>query len=469
MKIEFVTYMFLPQSTGGTQVYTNNIARALQDSGHQVSLFAGDLETQQPVGSPRLHQVDYDGLLLNRLQFSWGSRSAYYGPQLLFNPDVYQVTVDHWQENRPDLIHVTYCGHFSAAPLQAAVDLGIPVVMTATDYWLICPIGTLLKRDDSLCMGRQSGTTCQQCIHGDTRVSQLMSYLPPTLQEGIVSASKQLNRFALTNGAIDLIGAVEARNGTLPKLLNQVDLLFTPSRFMKDTLVAAGLINHERVHVFPHGHNIQRAMIGKHKSCSDKIRFGYTSNLAPIKGAHILIQAFRELQTDSASLTIYGNPNSYPDYAVQCRALAQDDPRIVFAGAFNNERIGEILQDIDVLVVPSLWYENAPVTIAEAFVAKTPLIVTDLGGMAEAVEADVNGLRFPLGDANRLAQQMQRFLDEPGLVQRFRLSIPEVRSVQDEADALEGIYRQLIQGVPVNFPMNDQVNASLVDKLVEFA
>jgi glycosyltransferase involved in cell wall biosynthesis len=82
--------------------------------------------------------------------------------------------------------------------------------------------------------------------------------------------------------------------------------------------------------------------------------------------------------------------------------------------------------------------------IQEAFAAKIPVITTNLGGMAEAVTHEVNGLLFERGDASDLARQMKRVVDEPGLLERLRAGIPEVKSVRAEVEELEKIYFNLL-------------------------
>ncbi|MFO0981679.1 MAG: glycosyltransferase [Planctomycetota bacterium] len=79
--------------------------------------------------------------------------------------------------------------------------------------------------------------------------------------------------------------------------------------------------------------------------------------------------------------------------ALQQRAAA--DRRVVFAGRIAPEQVAAVLADIDVLVVPSLWYENSPLTIREAYLARVPVIATDLGGMREHVRAGEGGVLFP--------------------------------------------------------------------------
>ena len=106
--------------------------------------------------------------------------------------------------------------------------------------------------------------------------------------------------------------------------------------------------------------------------------------------------------------------------------------------------IGSVLAKIDVLVIPSLWYENSPLTIHEAYLAGIPVIVTDNGGMAELVSDGLSGLHFRRGDVADLRAKIQRFLDEPELHGRLVRGIPAVKTIADDAATMEGRYRKLL-------------------------
>jgi glycosyltransferase involved in cell wall biosynthesis len=125
------------------------------------------------------------------------------------------------------------------------------------------------------------------------------------------------------------------------------------------------------------------------------------------------------------------------------------------------------------LVVPSLWYENSPNVILEAFAHGTPVIASNHGGLSELVQDGRNGLLFPPGDAASLGRQLQQLLDEPDLLPRLRLGIPPVRSMAEELDALEELYRSVLSrrqgrdGLPVSGwrPGAEQVPVSASDRL----
>jgi hypothetical protein len=124
-------------------------------------------------------------------------------------------------------------------------------------------------------------------------------------------------------------------------------------------------------------------------------------------------------------------------------ARAAEGARVEFHGRFDNSRLSEVHACIDVLVVPSLWAENAPVTIQEAFLTGTPLLVSDIGGMAEYVPDGKNGLQFLVGDDEDLARKMQRLLSEPGLLGDLSSAFPEVKTVAENAAEMEFRYRAL--------------------------
>ena len=99
------------------------------------------------------------------------------------------------------------------------------------------------------------------------------------------------------------------------------------------------------------------------------------------KGVHVLLEAVRALDPSAYELKIFGNPDVFPDYTAELRALAAGLP-VRFMGAFDRERTAEVYAQIDVLVVPSLWLENSPLVIHEAFMAGIPVVGARIGGIA---------------------------------------------------------------------------------------
>jgi glycosyltransferase involved in cell wall biosynthesis len=173
---------------------------------------------------------------------------------------------------------------------------------------------------------------------------------------------------------------------------------------------------------------------------------GFIGTLAPHKGCDILIQAFKILPPKlDPTLTIYGNLERFESFVKRLRGLAGEDERITFAGTFPPERIGQVLAEMDVLVVPSRWYENTPLVVYSAFAAKTPVVATDLGGLSEVVEHEENGLLFELEDVEALARQLRRLGEEQGLLKKLRAGIGPVKSIGENVDELERLYGALVE------------------------
>ena len=90
-----------------------------------------------------------------------------------------------------------------------------------------------------------------------------------------------------------------------------------------------------------------------------------------------------------------------------------------FWGKIDHRRIEKIYRETDVLVVPSIWPENQPVTITEAMAARIPVIASNVGGIPELVEDGATGLLCKKGNARELAGKMMEYLTHPNLLQEF--------------------------------------------------
>jgi glycosyltransferase involved in cell wall biosynthesis len=168
---------------------------------------------------------------------------------------------------------------------------------------------------------------------------------------------------------------------------------------------------------------------------------GFIGTLSSYKGCHILIQAFNQLNLPSLKLKIYGNPEHFPNYSADLHSLAADNEAIEFCGTFPNHQIADVLSELDVLVVPSLWYENTPLVVYSALAAHCPVIASDFPGMSEVVAHEENGLVFPAGDSYALAEQLRMLANTPDLLPRLSLGCKPPKSSSEYVDELESTYQ----------------------------
>jgi glycosyltransferase involved in cell wall biosynthesis len=120
----------------------------------------------------------------------------------------------------------------------------------------------------------------------------------------------------------------------------------------------------------------------------------------------------RAEQRARCELVLYGPARHEPRYQADLESRAKAVGARL-AGALDREDVARVLASTDLLVVPSLWFENAPLVIVEAIASKTPLLVSDAGGMAELVEPGVSGYHFKMGEEVELARELARAIDEP--------------------------------------------------------
>jgi hypothetical protein len=174
-----------------------------------------------------------------------------------------------------------------------------------------------------------------------------------------------------------------------------------------------------------------------------RVRFGFVGSLVWYKGGEVMVQAMQRLKDAGCELNVYGtfDPENEEHHA-ELQAMAEG-ANVNFKGRFDNSRLSEVYADIDVLVVPSVWYENSPITIHEAYLTGTPVLASDIGGMAEFVKDGVDGLHFAVGDPDDLAEKMMRFVDEPDLVDELSKDFMRVKTLVENGEEMEFRYRGL--------------------------
>jgi glycosyltransferase involved in cell wall biosynthesis len=228
--------------------------------------------------------------------------------------------------------------------------------------------------------------------------------------------------------------------------LSMADRLLTPSEHTRTKFIEMGVLP-GRIFSAPYGLPVD-LFRGVTRAASPALRVGYLGSIIPSKGAHVLIEAFRKLDRSNVRLDLYGAVVPYhgdATYESRLRALASDDPRITLHGRYENKDLPEILGKIDILVVPSIWWETFCITIREGWLGGVPVVASRLGALAEAIEDGATGLLFEPGDPDDLARALSRLCDDPSL--RARLaegSFERVKTIALNTDEMLEHYRAAI-------------------------
>lgn len=335
---------------------------------------------------------------------------------------------------RPEVVHVHHLDGLSTLLVSDARARGAAVVITFHDFWPVCPLGQLVDLDLHVCPGPDPPGRCLGCIGAQVG-----------LPDAVRSRAPRAPLLGAAAGALARVtgagaGRVAARRETMRAAATAADARVAPSRFVAARLEALGI---PPIEVVPNGHEPIEAG-GPEPDARGRVRFGFLGAAIPSKGVHVLAEAFRRLDHGRAALRLHGAFVPYhgdTTYESRIRALlgAQADEAI--RGPFAPDRLPEVLAGIDVVVVPSIWEENAPLVVEEAFLARRPLLVSDHGGLAERVRQGIDGLRVTPNDPAALAAAMEAMLDS-SLRERLGRTPPPVPSPAEHARAMVEVYER---------------------------
>ena len=445
MKVLLVLHQFFPDHGAGVETVTLGIARELKGRGHEPYVLAAKRSFPESELCPyEVEDYEYEGVPVRRIGRPKESFSRPYHLNY-HNEEMARKVREYVREVAPDVVHVMHLQGLSANALPVFEELGVPVVFTATDFWTVCPVVDLRRHDGVMCSGPELHH-CIRCIASRAPGSRMESAIKMT-PDAALKAAGALSWTPLSRLSLPLrqVRDLRERPGYIKGRMKRVDRVIAYTRLARDLLLANG-VGERKTSVSTYGIDTSNIPAATANRDVPPLRVGFVGTLAPHKGCDILVRAFEELPPElDATLTIHGDLERYAFYTDELRRLAGEDARISFAGPFPREKIGYVLSEIDVLVVPSRWYENAPGVIYEAFAAGVPVVATDLGGLSEIVRHEENGLLFGLEDHRGLARQLRRLGEEPGLLERLRDGIRPVKTVEENVDELETLYAGLLE------------------------
>jgi glycosyltransferase involved in cell wall biosynthesis len=342
---------------------------------------------------------------------------------------------------RPDVIHFQHVIRLSASLIPLARATGIPAMMTLHDYWMVCPRIKLLKLDGSLCHGPRHGLECLHCM---------VPYIKEHVPQGAIRAAK-LGLMPVAAAAAPL------RQGTQPSP-NPVFSLFdrpralreafrclgaaiSPSHFLKRMLARSNFPTGD-ISIIPHGFD-RSPYAGVSRQPAPVLRLGFLGGLSDKKGLHVLLRALELVADLRLELRVFATLDARDPYHAELGRLAADRP-VRFVGRFDHSRIAEVLASVDTVVVPSLWWENDPLVVQESYLGGVPVIASRLGALQEKVEHGASGLTFSAGDHVELAAHIRSLLEQPRLLEHLRSGLPLPPTVEENAAAVEQVYRSLL-------------------------
>jgi glycosyltransferase involved in cell wall biosynthesis len=237
------------------------------------------------------------------------------------------------------------------------------------------------------------------------------------------------------------------RDTYMRQVLAQCDVLLAPSRFLRARYAAWG-VPAERIQFIQNGVDPTK-FTGLERTLPNgpALRAVYMGSILYHKGLDVLIDAFNQLTDVPVELAIYGGLNSnhwVKHYADTLRSRNRN-PKVAFKGSFPNQEVARVLAEADVVIVPSILYENCPMVIQEALYAGRPVICSNVGGMAELIQDGVNGLTFRVGDAGHLAEKVRLLAQDRERLLALQRGITPPDSMEAVTAHVEGVYQRLLE------------------------
>ncbi len=381
MRVLLVNKFFY--NSGGAQTVLFQTKRLLERYGHEVIPFAAQDARNLPsdysdyfVSNVELRQKASPlGVLQPRL---WATAG-----RILYSREAERKMEALIRATKPDIAHLHNIYHqLSPSILRPLQRHGIPTVLTLHDYKLICPNYTLVSR----------GSVCERC--------KGHKYYQAVLQ-GCVKNSRLQSALCALEAYVHRAWGIYARG---------VDKYIAPSRFMRQKMMEFGLDGGRIVHV-PNFLNLE----DYEPSASFDNYFVYSGRLEEVKGVATLLEAVGNSRVAPRfELRIAGDGEQRA--ALEAHPRANGSNHVRFLGWLSPREVGSLLRGAMFSVMPSQWYENAPLSIYEAYAYGKPVVASRIGGIPELVEEGRTGLLFQPGDPHELQRKIDYLLTHPAQV-----------------------------------------------------
>ncbi len=409
MKILYLIHQFYPEYQSGTEKFVFNSAFMAQKNGNEVKVITYGFYPKNSFDHLEngilWKEIVYQGIPVFIFQYKDQPFDLHIS---LSDSQSYEFAKRVILKESPDVIHV---GHPMRVHqfIRVAKELHIPIVITLTDFFLICPKVILAPTKDSLCSGPEKGLACQRfCSEIDSHI----------IRERLIAGEN---------------------------ILRCADVIASPSKFLADTFNKE--IEHLQIQINNHGIRYGNITPNQKKySQTTSIVFGFMGYIQYHKGVHILLKAFKGIKNPDVRLYLYGPGENI--FIKQLKDIADGDDRIIFKGSYSPEQLVEIFQEIDVLVTPSICYENYPMVLHEALASNVPVIASNLGGMSEKIVDGFNGLTFNPGNVEDLQEKMNFILEHREVINQYKENINNkmiIPNVEQEAYWYQRVYRALCE------------------------
>ena len=407
MRILYVVHDFLPRYFGGTERYVLGLAQQMQQMGHRADVLTYALgepvsALEESAGEMLLHSYTFEGVSVVAIRHR--DQPATLGHAVL-DAQVEAAVGAVIARADYDIVHMAHPMRL-AASWRAVKRHKLPLVLTLTDFWLLCPRTRFFKPDHSYCASPDGGEKC-------------------VLECGYEPQIRDRYR--------------DARS-----LFDGADAVIAPSDLLIDTFRRCGW--HRAITKIRHGVARPKATSAAARRSGDaRLRIGYTGIVARFKGADLLLRAFAATNARNLLLKIYGSVIWDNELRYDLETAYGSCANIHLLNRYDSGDLPEVMATVDITVVPSTTLESYGLVVAESLAYGVPVVASDMVGSAhELIEDGRNGLIFASGDQSALRRVFERLSTEPELVTQLRANVSLPPLIEEEAFQVEQVYRSVL-------------------------
>ena len=436
MKVLHVPFCYFPDPVGGTEVYAGALAGCQTELGVRPSIAAPAAENAF---------YSHEGIPVYRFKTS---RKLDLRDQYGDGDELAAAAFDEiLDRSHPDIVHLhAFTSGVSLRLVRAAGRRKIPVVFTYHTPTVTCDRGTLLLWGAEICDGVMHVRRCAGCALHAKGLPKAASWMVGGLPQWVGSA---LGDSGFTGGpwtALEMSSLSGLRRAAIRGLFAESSQVVAVCRWVRELLIR-NRVPDEKITVCRQGlaHAAPPAEATAQHAERLPLRAAFFGRLDAVKGIDTLIEALAYDRDLSITLDIFAV--SQGDSAGLKARLADkigNDPRIRFQASVAPRHTVERLREYHILAVPSRWMETGPMVVYEAFAAGTPVVGSNLGGIAELVEHERNGLLVEANSAPAWAAAFRRLVEDRELLPRLKGGIGPVRTMRDVAGEMQPVYRRAL-------------------------
>ncbi len=420
MRILLVSEYFYPQSSGGTELYVYNLAVSLQKQQHEVFILSVNNEIKE--------NFTYKSLSVSYIPFNQNFQtSVITGEQPADNLSQFLAIIE---AIKPNIIHFhTLTTSIGAFHVEIAKNAGFKVVLTSHIASHTCIRGNLIQLGKLICDGKVEEKKCLTCYLQHRKIPEPFN----------VIASFGIRFTQLPKNYASIVKHKQKELSILKISLNQ---LIVVSNWQQQIFIKNGF-DQQKITLSRQAININKTLKSK-ETISKKLVLGFIGRISKIKGLHVLLASLKQIFTENIELRIAAiQVKDELDYYHQHKQQTEILPNCIWIENLPNENIGDFIQQLDILCVPSQGLETGPFVVYESLAQGVPVLGSDLGGIAELISEGKNGWLFPHQNEKYLGSLLTSFMAQKLEGKLLKDVKPIKRSIKNLSEEMLELYQKL--------------------------